>query len=421
MKNMTDEQIAKARGVTLEQSKAMDVQEKMQVGMQKLAEAFAPLLDVVVNLVDALMFVVKPVAQVIAMVSGNPIGKGIILAVIAANYLGVAVSGVGKAFGSMYQLGAKAITGITGLIKQGGFKAALEGLKDKFTGGFKGAGAAPTAGAGGAASSAATGGKAGGGLMESFSKINTASLLKGAAAMAIAAVGIFIFAKAIQELEKIEDWGQVAIGLGAFAVSMGVLAAVGKVAGPGLTALGVALNAFGAAMLTGVGALGLAALVVGAIGLGFALNLAAPAIEAFGTVITAVFSGLATLIPVIVDGFVTLISTIVTGIGPMLLLGPALFGIAAGLGAVAMAGLVAIPAIGGLVMLAAVAPALVSLGIGGKEKTAGEAKGKAEEGTMAGVEEKLTQLIQVIKQGGHVYMDTNKVGKALKLGNFSIQ
>jgi hypothetical protein len=40
---------------------------------------------------------------------------------------------------------------------------------------------------------------------------------------------------------------------------------------------------------------------------------------------------------------------------------------------------------------------------------------------MQGLRAEVVSLIQVIKQGGHVYMDTNKVGKALKLGNFSIQ
>ena len=77
-------------------------------------------------------------------------------------------------------------------------------------------------------------------------------------------------------------------------------------------------------------------------------------------------------------------------IGPMLLLGPALFGIAAGLGAVALAGLTAIPAIGGLVLLSKAAPGLVSLGMGGETKSAGEAKGKGEKSSL---EEKIDNLV----------------------------
>ena len=106
----------------------------------------------------------------------------------------------------------------------------------------------------------------------------------------------------------------------------------------------------------------------------------------------------------------------------MLLLGPALFGIAAGLGAVALAGLMALPAIGGLVMLAAVSPALVSLadafGMGGD--SAGEAKKKSDKGSMEGVEKKLDALILAVRAGGNVYLDTNKVGKAQVLGSYKL-
>jgi hypothetical protein len=71
-------------------------------------------------------------------------------------------------------------------------------------------------------------------------------------------------------------------------------------------------------------------------------------------------------------------------------------------------------------MLAAVSPALVSLaeafGMGGD--SAGEAKGKSEEGSMAVVEAKLTELIAVVKAGGNVYLDSNKVGRAQVLGSY---
>ena len=72
----------------------------------------------------------------------------------------------------------------------------------------------------------------------------------------------------------------------------------------------------------------------------------------------------------------------------------------------------ALPAIGGLLALSAAAPALVSLGIGGGEKSVGESKSKAEEGSLAAVEAKLTELIAVVKTGGNVYLDSNKVGRA---------
>jgi hypothetical protein len=398
-KNLTSKQRADIMGMNELDYERVDIQERIQKSLDKIAQAFAPILE---------KFII-PAVELLTKIMNLPLVPYFLLAAVAVRGLGLSISGVGKAFGGMYNMGKQALLGIAQFVK-----APLDGLKalgTRLAGGFQqgatGMGASSPWSPGkkpGPDPSSMTGG---------FSKINTADLIKGAAAMAIAAVGIFIFAKAIQELEKIEDWTNVAIGLGAFAVSIGVLGAVGKVAGPGLTALGVALSSFGAAMATGFGALGLVLLTGAAIGLGFALNLAAPGIEAFGTVVTAVFNGLATLLPVIVDGFVTLISAIATGIGPMLLLGPALFGIAAGLGAVALAGISAIPAIGGLVMLAAVAPALASIGIGGEKKSAGEVKGKSEEGGMAALEAKFDTLIELVRQGTTINLDGTKIATSV--------
>lgn len=355
-KNLTDEERANAMGVTVEQLKQMDIQKKIETSLAKLAQAFAPILDIVVDLVDALVFVLKPVAQFIALIVGNPIGKTLILAVVAANLLGVAVSGVGKAFGSMYKLGAQAITGLVGLFKKGGLSSALGGLKDTLTGGFKqgatGMGASSPWSPGkkpGPDPSSITGG---------FSKINTTDLLKGAGAMAIAAVGIYAFAIAVQELEKVQKWDNVAKGLGLFAGSM--------------------------------------------IALGFALNLAAPALAVstpvllgFGASILLLGAGIG-LAAAGMSMFVDSISKLTTdSIEPMLLLGPALFEIAKGLGAISLAGLTALPAIGGLMLLSKAAPALVSLGISAGEKTVGGAKSAAEESQL---EKRIGELITTLNK-----------------------
>jgi DNA-binding transcriptional regulator YdaS (Cro superfamily) len=65
MANMTAEQVAAARGVTLEQSKQMDVQAKIKKSMDRLAQAFAPILEAIVPIVDALLMVVRPIAAAI--------------------------------------------------------------------------------------------------------------------------------------------------------------------------------------------------------------------------------------------------------------------------------------------------------------------------------------------------------------------
>ena len=464
MNGMTAEQIAKARGVTLEQSKAMDVQEKMQIGMQKLAEAFAPVLDVVVNLVDGLMFVVKPVAKIIAMVTGNPIGKYLLLAVVAANFLGVAVSGVGKAFGSMYQLGAKAITGIAGLFKQGGLKEALGGLKDKLTGGFKGAGAASPDKAADVAqdAKAKVAGKEGGtgfkdsmkNLAEGLKEMGAKGVVQGiinlalagpALVLALPSIPFLLFMgkvdlktlpanfKALAEgLSSMKDTFIGSAALAAFGIAgtiaipslifLGGVAAIGAAAKVGLEMLAAGLKALGKGageILIGIAVLG--AFNVAMIPFAYAMGLAAPYIEAFGTVITSVFTGLATLVGAVADGFIKLMEAVsMEKILPMMLLGPALLSIAAGLMAIGGAGIMAIPGIMGLTALALISPALVSLadafGMGGE--SAGEAKGKSEEGSMAAVEAKLTELIAVVKAGGNVYLDANKVGRAQVMGSY---
>jgi hypothetical protein len=464
---MTEEQAEAAAKVNAEDMKRVAAQENFAKALEKIAGAVAPILDLVGSLLSI------------------PLVPYIILGAAAMSKLGGSVTGVAKGFGGMYKAGKEALTGLLGLLKKGGLSSAIGKLKGAFSSGAAGAAAsaAPTAGAGGAAASAATGGKAGGGLMESFSKINTASLLKGAAAMAIASIGIFIFAKAIQELEKVKDWVNVAIGLGAFAGAMGVIGLVGELAAAGLTALAAGLEALGAAMLTGVGALGLAALIAGAIGLGFALNLATPAIEAYGRVFTAVFAGLTTLVSAVAEGFVKILGAVtLDNIGPMLLLGPALIGVGIGLTTLGVAGLAAFPGIllaslamsamviplslltavasagilpvlvTSLMTLGAAAPGLLGVGagllsiaaglaaisiagpmaipsllavtglaaviggvatiFGGGDKSIGESKSKAEEGSLAAVEAKLTELIAVVKTGGNVYLDSNKVGRA---------
>ena len=462
MNGMTAEQIAKARGVTLEQSKAMDVQEKMQIGMQKLAEAFAPVLDVVVNLVDALMFVVTPVAKLIAMVVGNPIGKGILLAVIAANFLGVAVSGVGKAFGSMYQLGAKALTGITSLFKGGGLKEALGGLKDKLTGGFKGAGAASPDKAADVAqdAKAKVAGKEGGtgfkdsmkNLAEGLKEMGAKGVIQGivnlalagpALVLALPSIPFLLFMGKVDLKSLPSNFTALATGLNAMSgtlmgslalaafgvaglvaipslIFLGGIALVGAAASAGLGALAAGLTALGTAAATGLPFLGIA--LIAAMGLamipfGIALGFAAPAIEAFGTVITSVFAGLATLVGAVAEGFVTMMGAVtMENILPMMLLGPALFGIAAGLAAIAIAGPMAIPALIAVTGLAAVVGGVAAIFGGGD--SVGEAKGKSEEGSMAAVEAKLTELIAVVRAGGNVYLDTNKVGRAQVLGSY---
>jgi hypothetical protein len=365
----------------------------------------------------------------------------------------------------MYQLGAKALSGLTGLFKGGGLKDGLGGLKDKLVGGFKGAGGDKTkdliadkaqdvSGATDKASSSGTGEKFKEkmqNIAEGIKAFGNMEVLFGAVNLIPSSIGLIAMipgvlgAKLIEQIdgEKLKESliglgtgisemgkGTVLLGaLGLITTSIGLiamipgiaagllLAATAKPISMGLEVLGKGLEAFGESMMTGYGLIGLAAVAVGALALGAALNLAAPGIEAFGTVVTAVFAGLATLVGAVAEGFVTMMGAVtMENILPMMLLGPALFGIAAGLAAIAIAGPMAIPALIAVTGLAAVAGGVAAIFGGGD--SVGEAKGKSEEGSMAAVEAKLTELIAVVKAGGNVYLDSNKVGRAQVLGSY---
>ena len=256
----------------------------------------------------------------------------------------------------------------------------------------------PNLGGGGGAGGAG----GGGGMVSTFSKIDTTSLLKGAAAMLVAAGAIFVFGKGVQELDKVKDWQGVAIGLGLFAASMGVMAVIATLAAGPLYVLAPAMIAFGAAVaLFGAG-----------------LNLATPGISAFGTVVTAAFTGLSTLVTAVADGFIKMLGAITTDkVAGLLLLGPALLGVAAGLGAIALAGVTALPAIAGMTVLAAVAPSLVDLAETFGVSKKGEAKagggGSRAEVSMDVVVAKLDELITAVKQGGNIHIGANKLNEAI--------
>ena len=193
--------------------------------------------------------------------------------------------------------------------------------------------------------------------------------------------------------------------------------ASGKIIQSFLTGLGKGLSALGKAVMgpQAVGiAIGIGLVSVGVIALGAALGLAAPAIKAFGTIVTAVFEGIGSIITAVADGFVKIMEAVsMDNITPMLLLGPALFGIAGGLLAVGLAGIKALPILAGLGALALVATPLLELaGVFGGGDGGGDDTSQ--------IVEKLDKLIAVVEKGGDVYMDGNKVGKSLVIASSGI-
>mgnify|MGYP003644091121 FL=1 len=164
--------------------------------------------------------------------------------------------------------------------------------------------------------------------------------------------------------------GSLALGVFAIAATLAIasipflvaISFLGIPAAAGLSALGVGLTALGTAAATGLPFIAIA--LIGALGFAMipfaiALNIATPAIEAFGGVIVGVMGAIPPIIQAIADGFVTMLEAL----SPEAILGLFLLGPALGLAAIGMLAFA-----GSLIVLAIAAifgaPALVALGLG---------------------------------------------------------
>jgi len=198
----------------------------------------------------------------------------------------------------------------------------------------------------------------------------------------------------------------------------GVKKGQGKTIKDFLTGIGKGLAALGKAVmgpqLAGIAA-GMGILTLSLMGIGAALGFAAPGIKAFGTVITSIFGGVATVIEAVAAGFILIMENMtMEKITPMFLLGTALFSIAGGLAAMAVAGVAALPIIGALGALALVAAPLAALaGVFGGDGGGGD-------GGEDPIVKKLDELIEIVSKGGDVIMDGNKVGRTLTLASSQI-
>ena len=208
------------------------------------------------------------------------------------------------------------------------------------------------------------------------SGVGAIAILAGAAAMVLMAGALYVLGKAIQEIAK---------GFDLFTPALLQLAPMSGdllLLGFGMMALGAAAwFAFPGLLLAGAG---LALMVPGLT----AISLIAQ-MDALGSMVSSLSA--------------------LGAAGPGLaLVGASLLGIAGGLSMMALSGLMALPIIGALIGLAAVAPALSGLMGGGGE---GE-----EEDKMQVIADKLDQLISVASKGGEINMDGRKVGEIVRLG-----
>jgi hypothetical protein len=115
----------------------------------------------------------------------------------------------------------------------------------------------------------------------------------------------------------------------------------GKLIQSALTGLGEGLAALGKALSGGQVILGIAVLTGAMIGLGYALNLAAPGIEAFGKAIKSTFEGIGAIITSAANGIATIFGSLQNvDVMKLLAIGPALIGIGVGLASLGAGGVI---------------------------------------------------------------------------------
>ncbi len=166
--------------------------------------------------------------------------------------------------------------------------------------------------------------------------------------------------------------------------------------------------------------IGLAAVGVGLTALGASAWFAAPGLLLAGAGLMAMVPGLALVQSIANTDALTNLSVNLIGLGAagpaLMMVGSALMLMGAGLSVMALAGFAALPIIGALIGLAAVAPALTALGdmfgMGGGEEE--EAGGKEEDKMQILIDE-IRGLRTEMSKGGVVNMDGKKVGETLRL------
>jgi len=231
------------------------------------------------------------------------------------------VKGFKEMSSSMMGIAKSIKENVSKLFTKGGLKSMAAGGGDKAK-----EAAEKTAGAGGQAG--AGGSNAGQGIkdtlkgisagIQSFKKVSFADIAK----LALSAVALVLLTPAIPALLLLQMVN-------------------GKLVQGALTGLGNGIAAFGKAISGGEVILGLAVFTTAMIGLGYALNLATPAIQAFGDVILKVFTGIGIVITAAANGISTIFSTLGgIDIGHLLLIGPALASVGFGLAALGAGGVI---------------------------------------------------------------------------------
>jgi hypothetical protein len=371
--------------------KAQSAQEKFANAVEKLKTVLSSIVQVFSPIIDAVAFLVDNTFVLYGLMGG-----------IALLYL-PKIASAAKSFGSSISTAAKSSLGFIKTAATKGMGSAISGI-----GGDKAKDAAEKAtGAGDKAGA----GKAGDGIkntlkgisagIQSFGKVSLGDILK-VAGSALALIALTPAIPALLLLQFVN----------------------GKAIQSALTGIGAGFKSIGNALSNPKVILGIAVFTLALMGIGKAISFIAPTVEALGTsisnIVTSVASGISSIITSLGDMIVKLGSSL----PQLLLLGPALFGISAGLAAMSISGLFALPTIAGLIALGAVAPALASIGVGGGDSKEGkDIESNINSGIdltpmIAAINEVKTAVDRLYNKDTSINMDGVKVGSTLVKGSY---
>jgi len=382
--NMTDEQLAAARGVTLEESKRISIQERIQKQLEKLQLAFAPILEALVPIVEMLSNALNPI---LALAGG--LGKLLASAIkLKPVMFALKAAAAGLAAITLTNMAASFLAqgkSISFLVKKQAMlnkgMITTKNLTFGQTLAIKLNTAAQTAQnfAIGVGNRLMKLGAAGIGKLTQFYNYLRASVVGETVAKYanIAAENALKLARFLGITGLITSIGKyftetAAIGANTKAkyVAAGAsraLGTAGTAAAGGMAAAGAGLGAFGAAAAPAVPII---------LAIGGALLMASPAIYALGTMITGLaevignvlmkaLEMLPSIIYSVADGFTIMLGAVtLEKVAALALMGPALFSVGTGLSFLSAAALTAIPGLAVLGTLALMGDNLLNAGNG---------------------------------------------------------
>ncbi len=431
-KNLTDEQRAAAAGISVEEAKRLGTQEQISKAIEKMTAALAPALGIFASLLSNSAVLYTTMAAVGTIITVKMLGGLISFGKEMKDTLSTTkdiAKNLAKGFA-----GGKEGGGMLGGIK-GAAKGLMGGEGDKVK-----KAADSTKGVKGGQGKGVKGFLKGlGDGLASIGK-QAVNVIKGGLALGV--VGVILggsFALAMKMVEDVDPVQMIAFS-GALAIFGATAALIGKLGSQvmqgaaALLVMGLALvpAAFAFSLLEGLDtdaliafSIALPLLSLAAAGLGLIAPLiiaGSVAIGALGLAMLPLAASFQMLNGADSTGVVTSLA-VFAGLAPgLMLVAASLFSIAGGLGAMALAGIAALPVMAGLAGLGTVATGISSI-FGGDEEGGEEATPKDSDNAI--LAEKLDQmnatLNAILTKEGTVMLDSTKVGTALSVGSYKLQ